>query len=42
MQEEIPNSDYDKRNISLVNTMQWPNEKGQKDKQWYTKYYTEN
>ena len=21
--------------------MQWPNEKGQNDKQWFTKYYTE-
>jgi hypothetical protein len=23
-------------------TIPWPNEKGQNDKQWNTKYYTEN
>jgi hypothetical protein len=37
---------YQRSNQNLYieewNTIQWPNEKGQKDKQWSTKYYTEN
>ena len=28
--------------VEEVQAMQWPNEKGQNDKQWSTKNYTEN
>jgi len=28
--------------IKEQQTLQWPKEKGQKNKQWSTKYYTEN
>ena len=34
--------DNQKLYIDEGQTMQWPNEKGQNDKQWSTKKYTEN
>ena len=33
---------YRKSQIEEGQAMQWPNEKGQNDKQWSTKNYTEN
>ena len=33
---------YRKSYIEEGQAMQWPNEKGQNDKQWSTKNYTEN
>jgi hypothetical protein len=33
---------YQKSHIEEGQAMQWPSEKGQNDKQWSTKNYTEN
>ena len=32
----------EKPSIEEAKIIQWPNEKGQANKQWYAKHYTEN